>query len=486
MPQPIGHPAKDRFRLLRRSLWMPEACYAAHRIAPAGSRLKSTPSTSPAIRDTYVPAARHAGTAGDLVVPALLGAAIFVPGHLFGWLVEWVWLGLTCFVCTLVIARRGVSGSLAGWSATTWLALLGAASGLSCVTLAASVAVRHAAFDPRDLVEMVRLPIYALFFIAIATADRRWNSIAVDRAIALSIAFIIGCTVVYFTRVPVLYQFLNDFLYSDAKVMFDAGYIRISFPFANPNFLAFYLLLVLAYTAFFIPRPLVFMGALMALFLTGSRSGWLAALPILIAAYTTYAYRVTTRSFGLGTLLVWSIPLASAALAIRFSEELQQFTRLAELVNAVGDGGIAGVHTADVRLAAAGQLLRWVERAPILGWGPGRGLGIDLADNQYLSWALAWGAVGTTIMLVTLGMLFVRLMLGARDPVRFIGALAFAASIAAILFTGDFLENYRLFFLFIVVVQACHLAPPSTGRDPQRSGQSSRLPRSPRERGPSR
>lgn len=400
------------------------------------------------------------------MIPALLGAAVFVPGHLFGWLVEWLWLGATCAVSALVVAKRGIGGNLAGWSGTTWLTLFGVAAALSCLTVGASIGVRHAAFYTRDLAELVRLPIYALFCIVLASAAGRWNASAVDRVIASSVAFVIVCSLVYLTKVPVMYEVLNDFLYSDAKVMFDAGYIRMSVPFANPNFLAFYLLLVLAYTAFFSPRPLVFFAALVALFLTGSRSGWLAVLPILATAYGTYAYRVTTRSLGFGTLLVWAAPLATAALAIHFSQELHQFARLAELVEALGEGSVSGVQTADVRLAAAEQLLYWAERAPLLGWGPGRGLGIDVADNQYLSWALAWGAVGTTLMITALGMLFGRLLLSAQDPTRWFGTIAFGLAMAAMLFTGDFLENYRLFFVLVAVVQACYLAPRASASEP--------------------
>lgn len=395
----------------------------------------------------------------DIVAPTLLGIAIFVPGHLFGWLVEWLWLGATCLASLLVIARRGIDGALAGWSGTTWLTVFGIGTALSCVSVGIAVAVRHAPFDTRDVAELVRLPIYALFCVVLATCADRWNPAAIDRVIALSIFFVIGCTVVYFTKFPVLYEFLNEFLYSDAKVMVEAGYVRISYPFANPNFLAFYLLLVMAYTGFFSPRPSIFFGALVSLFFTGSRSGWLAALPMLAVAYFLYAFRVSTVSLGRGTLFVWAIPAVLVALAIQFSGELQQFARLAELIDAIGDGGgVSEVRTADVRLAAATELLGWVERAPLLGWGPGRALGIDVADNQYLSWALAWGILGTSLMITALGMLFGNLLVSARGAAKLAGAFAFTLSLAAMLFTGDFLENYRLFLILAAMIQACHLS----------------------------
>jgi hypothetical protein len=95
-------------------------------------------------------------------------------------------------------------------------------------------------------------------------------------------------------------------------------------------------------------------------------------------------------------------------------------------------------------------MLDWVEMSPLLGWGPGRALEFDVADNQYLSWIMAWGLIGVAIIVVIGVVAALHLWSVALGRVNKLGVLGLLGGIGAMLVTGDFLENYRLFFLTVV------------------------------------
>jgi hypothetical protein len=69
-------------------------------------------------------------------------------------------------------------------------------------------------------------------------------------------------------------------------------------------------------------------------------------------------------------------------------------------------------------------------------------------DNQYILWGLRNGLLGALMIVTGLGLVSVRLILSQRaNTLALIGAATFAVAIAVELTTGEFLNNFRLFFV---------------------------------------
>lgn len=162
------------------------------------------------------------------------------------------------------------------------------------------------------------------------------------------------------------------------------------------------------------------------------------------------------------TLIAWLFPVAAAGLVITFWDQLTYFSRLVELVDALEGGGIGNVKTADVRFETVERLLMWFERSPLVGWGPGRALMLDIADNQYVSWLVNWGAIGAGILISLMVALLGNLIMSSQNSRHFIGATSLMMSVLIMIFTGDFLENYRLFFLMLMFLQVFYILITST------------------------
>jgi len=156
-------------------------------------------------------------------------------------------------------------------------------------------------------------------------------------------------------------------------------------------------------------------------------------------------------------LIAALIAIAIVVGVIAAWSELKTISRFAELLTAVeGGGGVSGVTSARARLNTTSILYDWLSRSPLLGWGPGRAYGLDVADNQYMSWAVAWGALGVLPILFIGAVSGLKLLRVARTAVEQVGILSLGASICMMLVTGDFMENYRLFFITVMILQTIY------------------------------
>lgn len=398
--------------------------------------------------------------AGPSMAAVVFATAVFIPGHLFGWAVEWMWLafaaGLGMVACLLSCQKLVAPCNL---PASAWIGLHLL---LEIVIVAGAVhAVANEGFPlgQRDLVELVRLPVYALFGLLIGTLTMRRDERFTDRILRAMVLLLCLGAVAMILQLPVLYPMLNA-LYAEAKTQVGMGVYRFSMPFQNPNFLAFVLLPTLAWFLFFRVNVPFALLALAGLGLTGSRSGWIAALPILLCAYVYWLGAAAWKGWTLRAILLMLLPVGLGTAAIANLETLREIQRLAELLDALEGGGITGVQTAAIRLSEGARLFEdYVAVSPFIGWGPGRELGVDVADNQYMSWALMYGLVGACLLALLLGAMFLQSLLTTSSMRHLIGMGALGVSIMMILITGDFLENYRLYFFSVfmlhVMFQAC-------------------------------
>jgi hypothetical protein len=380
------------------------------------------------------------------LLPVLTFAAIFVPGHMFGWIVEWTWLAIMVAFCGITIGIRKWQGEAMGVSVQLWALMFACLCGVSALSFAITL-LRGKAINERDVAEMLRFPIYTLMICFFAVRIGRGEFSGINRVTRAAIIYALVCAAAYQFKIPGLFPAV-ELLYSEAKVLFGVGVVRVPFPFENPNFLAYFLILALAYFCF-LRRSIPFMLLTLALlFLTGSRSGWLAGLAVLscFALADIIGPSLFRRTLSLSIL---ALVIAGALI---YWEQLTSFARVAELVNALQGGDLGGVQTARIRLDAVAYMLDWVEISPLVGWGPGRALEFDVADNQYLSWIMAWGLIGLALI-VTIGVIVaLHLLSVAYGRVNKLGVLGLLGGIAAMLATGDFLENYRLFFLTLVYI----------------------------------
>lgn len=95
--------------------------------------------------------------------------------------------------------------------------------------------------------------------------------------------------------------------------------------------------------------------------------------------------------------------------------------------------------------------------SPVFGWGPASYDQAPAAANQYLSWLLRDGAVGTALILVGLCFVGFRLLRGSWDDTRrLVGAAIFLGFSAGMLMAGAFLEDFRLYALTGFLIAGMH------------------------------
>ena len=81
---------------------------------------------------------------------------------------------------------------------------------------------------------------------------------------------------------------------------------------------------------------------------------------------------------------------------------------------------------------------------------------MEVVDNQFMLWLLRIGVIGTGIIMYIYLKIFRSAFQNAKIRHHKIGVVAFWVSIFFFLNAGAFLENIRLFFLFILFVTSIH------------------------------
>lgn len=376
---------------------------------------------------------------------------MFVPGHLAGWGVEWAWLSTHLVLATMgLTAHRGRLHSAAGVAPAGWFLLAATCTLLACLSMSIAHVWFHAPIIVGDLWDLLRFLIYVPLALSIGLTIGPDSLRSVDAALKAVVLFNLATAAVLLLRIPGLEDVVL-LLYGDAKVQYEEGFIRIGIPFANPNFAALVFILFLAYFLYF--RPSLTFAALtvIALLLTGSRSGWIAAVPVLLLAYARLIRRAATlRSPGAGVLLLGLhlAPLLYVKELVQFAESLN---RLRELADALQASGIRDVKTADVRFEVFEVFYDFISRSPWLGWGPGRGLGLAIADSQYLAWAALFGIPAAVLVSLFFAWLFVGPLFRVRREGYGMPLVAVCASFMLMLAAGDFMKNFRLFFVAVLM-----------------------------------
>lgn len=391
-------------------------------------------------------------TVGPLPLVAL---AIFVPGHMAGWAVEWGWLALQIFAGSLVLlSNQGQLRDAAGVPVMLWVTTFILLTLTGCLSALYGNAALGIRLDNSDAVDLLRFLVFIPLVLFI-TSLRAQHLEGFLRMLKLCIALHLVCSVILVLEIEPLASWVLV-IYSEAKVQYSLHHIRIGIPFVNPNFAALLFVLMLSIFLFY-ARSALFAGlCLVAIVLTGSRSGYIAAAPLILLAYIIFLFGVTT-SWRRGVVVV-----VAHATALWFFSQLAEaftgFSRIVEFTEALADRDLGQVNTASIRFDVIENALRFIEVSPLIGVGPGRALGLDIVDSQIVAWPLAYGIPAAVLLyglfLGPMVVLFVR----CRLWVHRLACVATALSFFLMLGTGDFMKNYRLFFLSLVLMHFMHLA----------------------------
>lgn len=383
--------------------------------------------------------------------PFLL-AVMFVPGHLFGWLIEWLWLGaqvaIAIFYFTLYAKTPFQKTS--GIKPRTWI--------LSCsvfIILSTSAALNSAIFFGADIiisdiVDILRFAIWLPLVLFVGVIYNESDITGVTNVLKLVILFNLLCSIIILLNIPIVNEIVMG-LYAEAKVQVDYGHIRIGIPFVNPNFAALVFVFIFSYFAFFERSISYATLAIVCIFLTGSRSGLIAAMPLFTLAYMVSfknMFTIKNKGYSLIFLSLHFIPLIYISSIIELTSSLPRYL---ELIDALSSGGLGGVETASIRFDVVNSALEYVKLSPFIGWGPGRSYGLDIIDSQLLSWVVLLGFPGAIMIACLFSTLFINIALCSQNWEHRLAAIMTCVSFFLLLATGDFMKNYRLFFIVVIL-----------------------------------
>lgn len=393
---------------------------------------------------------------GHAGLPFAMLLVMFVPGHMFNWAVEWAWLGvqvLAALVC-LLVARRRIAPT-AGIDARVWVGFFLLVTAAGCWSDLYASLVLNIRTSSSDVPDLLRFMIFIPLALFIGATMGRGAADQLSTVLKMVVVFNLVTAAILIARLPVLEPLLMA-IYDEAKIQYDFGSIRIGIPFTNPNFAALVFVLALGYFAFFKPSRLFFVLTVVSLFITGSRSGFLAAMPILFLVYLL----ALRKAAGNPRLLVLVVGLHALALVwvSTVIEAMGGLGRVAELMNALQAGNIAQVDTAAIRFDLVREAMVFIGRSPWFGVGPGRSYGLDVTDAQLIAWPLMYGIPLALALYGFFAWMFLGTIRVAASRTQVLGLLATALSFFLMLSTGDFMKNYRLFFITVLIAHCIHLA----------------------------
>lgn len=397
----------------------------------------------------------------------LVALAIFVPGHMFSWAVEWAWLAfqlLAGSVALMFTPHR--LRETAGVPPPVWVFTFLALTFTGCISALYGHLAMQIPLDGADAADLLRLLLFIPLALHVGTLLEPRHLSAIVRLLKACVLLHLACSVVLVAQIHPLSD-LVLLVYEDAKVQYAIHHIRIGIPFTNPNFAALLFMLMLGIFLFF-SRSLLFAAlTLIAIILTGSRSGYIAIAPLLLLGYLDLVVRGMT-SIRRAAIVVLA-HVAVVWIASDLAELFGGFSRVTELVSALQGGSLGEVNTANIRFEVIDRALRFIEASPVLGVGPARSVGLDVVDSQIVAWPLTYGIPAGLLLYGLFAAPMLILAVRAQRPLHRLAALATALSFFLMLGTGDFMKNYRLFYVALVLMHTMHLIVACTPRSSTRS-----------------
>lgn len=388
-------------------------------------------------------------------IPFSILFVLFVPGHMFDWAIEWAWLGtqLLAALFWFFILRRKFKPTVS-LNPSAWILcfILFTISGI-LGTLYSNF-VMGLQIDSKDLQDHFRFLIFIPLALFIGSAIDERNIDGFTLSVKLVVLFNLLTAAILLMDFPVLSNMLMN-IYGDAKVQYNFGHIRIGIPFTNPNFAALFFVFAFAYFISFKISPLFAALSLSSLFLTGSRSGLISAAPLLLLSYF---YLLRNAFLSRKSLIIFVISHAIPLYLIgNILEAAEGLSRIVELVDSLKDGNIGQVETASIRLDVVNNAIEYIKESPVFGIGPARFYGLDVTDSQLIAWPLMYGIPCAILISGFFAFLFLNVALNSKVSNHAVGAIATSFSFFLMLSTGDFMKNYRLFFITILFAHVIKL-----------------------------
>lgn len=388
---------------------------------------------------------------------AMLALCVLVPGHMFNWWLERGLIVVGLGILGVQIARDRLPRSVIhSWVLVT--APLMCSQVFYTVGYLTAILVRGTPTGGSDVFELLRFPITALYVLWYFSARRWAPRELLQRVLVLSLCWSLLVAFCYYVDVPILSPLFKLIIYADAKTWRIAGTLsmRLSAPFENPNFLGYFLDGVLCYAIFDWDgkgRLAVSVGCIVLLILTGSRTSWFVAAFVfafwlvssVVRARVAPSVRTTLQRlrFFVPLVLILGVGLVGSGSWLIGNPRVRSL---------MGGGSILTLASVAVRLEMTVYALKMFASSPWVGWGPGKYLFEMNIDNHWALWAARMGIIGLGALLVSY-LLFVmsavkHAWLRAKDLA---GPLCYVFVIGIFLMTGDYLGNFRLLFITLVM-----------------------------------
>ncbi|MCX8487136.1 MAG: O-antigen ligase family protein [Crocinitomicaceae bacterium] len=308
--------------------------------------------------------------------------------------------------------------------------------------------------ESKDLQDHFRFLIYLVFSLFIGSAITYTHVNFFALTIKAVVIFNILTSVIILSNFPILFDVVMA-IYTDAKVQFDFSHIRIGIPFANPNFAAFFFLFAFAFFTSFKISPVFAVLSLCSLLLTGSRSGLISLIPLLLALYLQIIMKSIESFKGLLFFVVFHCFFLYFSHV--FFESLSELPRFLELVDAINAGGVNKVETASIRIDVVKDAINYITLSPIFGIGPGRYYGLDVTDSQLIAWPLMYGLPTSLLIIGFFSFIFFKIGEAPVKNTYAVGSLSMFFAFILMMSVGDFMKNYRLFFITIMFLHVMRL-----------------------------
>lgn len=384
---------------------------------------------------------------------------VFVPGHLGGFLLEQAFIAFVVMWSFFIFVTKNTNSSYFGFTKFSVLAFFLILQLFYIFSyLHAEILFAKNDSGLRDYFELARYLIYMIFVLFIFFYYPINSKNLAEPLIRATLFFSLFISLIYIFKVPLLNGFFEDFLYAstrdDLSQISTGGRVRFTAPFPNPNYLAYFLCISLVYLLYFSSvkdRSLLILITLFLLFITGSRTGWLAAAFIFIFLQVAYIKYGFSRKGKFSSLVLVSF-LSAAIVLLLSSNILPSVTRLSELTFALGSGDISSIESFAHRIEHNLFIWNSLKDSLMFGLGPSKYSLTTVIDNQYLMWITRQGVVGISIIFSGILYLFIHMLKFSTNTIQKSGITIFFLTLGLFGMTGAFLNNFRLFLLTIFFV----------------------------------